>query len=230
MLFGWHVVLVVWIFFWGFIEVRCLVSVTLVSAYRYPKRAMSIVYRAKFMAALRQQKCIPQHIAKAVINKDWVVYAKRPFAGPKQVIEYLGRYTHKIAISNHRLVNIDQGRISFNYKDYRACGINKTMTLNATEFIRRFSLHVLPHGFPRMRHCGILASRNKAKLLNLARKDLGQRPWIAKKTTWQQIAKERLNINPEKCSRCKKNTMKVIAVILPMRGPPQTKLQPNEDF
>lgn len=198
--------------------------------YLFPKKAMSIVYRAKFMAALRQQICIPQHIAKAVINKDWVVYAKRPFAGPKQVIEYLGRYTHKIAISNHRLVNIDQGRISFNYKDYRACGINKTMTLDATEFIRRFSLHVLPHGFPRMRHCGILASRNKAKLLNLARKDLGQRPWIAKKITWQQIAKERLNINPEKCSRCKKNTMKVIAVILPMRGPPQTKLQPNEDF
>lgn len=191
---------------------------------------MSIVFRAKFMVALRQQISVPQHIAKQIIKKDWVVYAKRPFASPKQVIEYLGRYTHKIAISNHRLVGIDQGKVCFNYKDYRASGVNKTMTLNATEFIRRFSQHVLPHGFPRMRHYGILASKNKSKELNLARKDLVQRPWVKKKTRWQQIAQERLNINPERCSRCKKNTMKVVAVILPMRGPPQTKLQPNEDF
>jgi len=198
--------------------------------YLFPKEAMSKVYRAKFMASLRKQIPIPQHIAKEIMNKDWVVYAKRPFASPKQVIEYLGRYTHKIAISNHRLINIDKGKVSFKYKDYRASAITKTMTLDAVEFIRRFSQHVLPHGFPRMRHNGIIASRNKTKELNLARKNLGQRPWIKANISWEQIAKKRLNFNPNRCPRCKQNKLEVIAVILPMRGPPVKKIQANEDF
>lgn len=198
--------------------------------YLFPKEAMSIVYRAKFMAALRQQISVPQHIAKEIIKKNWVVYAKRPFGSPKQVIEYLGRYTHKIAISNHRLLHIDKGKVSFKYKDYHASGITKTMTLDAVEFIRRFSQHILPNGFFRIRHNGILASKNKKKELNLARKDLGQRPWVKEKIIWQQIALEKLNFNPNKCSKCKKNKLEVVATILPMRGPPEKKLIPNENF
>jgi len=106
--------------------------------YLFPKKALSIVFRAKFMAELRNEVEIEQHIAKAVMSKSWVVYAKRPFWGPKQVIEYLGRYTHKIAISNHRLVNIEDGKVAFKYKDYKTEDYSKIMTLEASEFIRRF--------------------------------------------------------------------------------------------
>ena len=87
--------------------------------YLFPKRALSIVFRAKFMAALRKQIDLPQHIAKQVFSTKWVVYAKQPFASPKTVVEYLGRYTHKIAISNHRLVDVNENGVTFHYKDYR---------------------------------------------------------------------------------------------------------------
>ena len=103
-----------------------------------------------------------------------MVYANRPFTSPKTVVEYLGRYTHKIAISNHRLTNINQRTVSFNYKDYRVGGKQKQVTLNGVEFLRRFAAHILPHGFVRIRHDGFLASRNKSTQLNIAKKDLHQ--------------------------------------------------------
>jgi hypothetical protein len=90
---------------------------------------------------------------------EWVVYAKRPFAGPEQVLDYVGRYTHRVAISNNRLLDIAQGKVTFRYKDYRHDGQQKTMTLQAQEFIRRFLLHVLPAGFQRIRYYGFLANR-----------------------------------------------------------------------
>ena len=96
--------------------------------------------------------------------KDWVVFAKKPFGGAKQVIEYLGRYTHKVAISNHRLKRIDNGKVTFSYKDYRQGGKKKVMTLDAMEFLRRFCMHVLPRGFRKIRHYGLLSSQNKGKL------------------------------------------------------------------
>jgi hypothetical protein len=91
-------------------------------------------------------------------HRRWVVYAKRPFGGPAQVIEYLGRYTHRVAISNHRLLKIDDGRVSFRWKDYRHAGVEKTLSLPAVEFLRRFCLHVLPSGFVRIRYFGFLAN------------------------------------------------------------------------
>jgi hypothetical protein len=102
---------------------------------------------------------------------DWVVYAKRPFAGPKQVLEYLSRYTHRVAISNHRLTAYDERGVTFRWKDYRAKGRtrHKTMTLAAGEFIRRFLLHVLPSGFHRIRHYGLLANIGRKANLALAR-------------------------------------------------------------
>jgi hypothetical protein len=92
-------------------------------------------------------------------ESEWVVYAKRPFAGPEQVLDYVGRYTHRVAISNNRLLDIAQGKVTFRYKDYRHDAQQKTMTLEAEEFIRRFLLHVLPEGFQRIRYYGFLTNR-----------------------------------------------------------------------
>ncbi|MFT6244821.1 MAG: hypothetical protein ACJA0U_002777 [Salibacteraceae bacterium] len=145
-----------------------------------------------FLACLRKQITIPQPIAKPVMSKDCVVYAKRPFFDPKQVIEYLGRYTHKIAVSNHHLGSIDNDQITFEYKDYGAAGIKKTMPLSAVEFIRRFSMHILPPGFTRMRHYVILAGKNKEIDLNKAKEYFGMQWWFKQDHKWEDIALEKL--------------------------------------
>jgi hypothetical protein len=103
----------------------------------------------------------------------WVVYAKRPFAGPEQVLDYVGRYTHRVAISNNRLLDIAEGKVTFRYKDYRHDAQQKTMTLEAEEFIRRFLLHVLPEGFQRIRYYGFLANRYREQKLARCRDLLG---------------------------------------------------------
>ena len=107
---------------------------------------------------------------------EWVVYAKPPFGGPEQVLAYLGRYTHRVAIANSRLVRLTDGRVDFRWKDYRHHGKSKIMTLNADEFIRRFLLHTLPDGFHRIRHYGFLANGNRAEKLALCRKLLAAAP------------------------------------------------------
>jgi hypothetical protein len=103
-------------------------------------------------------------------QKDWVVYAKRPFGGPAQVLKYLARYTHRVAISNSRLLKMDDGHVTFRYKDYADDHRQKTMTLSAEEFLRRFVQHVLPRGFVKVRHYGLLANRHRAEKLKLARR------------------------------------------------------------
>ncbi len=188
--------------------------------YLFPKRAMSTVFRARFMVEVRKKMDIPQKIAKQAFKKKWVVYAKRPFASPKTVVEYLGRYTHKIAISNHRLLKVNDRSVTFKYKDYRNGGKQKLATLSGIEFLRRFALHILPHGFVRIRHYGFLASRNKPTELNIAKKDLDQPMWHKIKYSWAQIAAEKLNYNPLQCPFCKKETMMIIKIIDPERGPP----------
>ena len=95
---------------------------------------------------------IPSAFADLLFQKQWVVYAKRPFDGPKQVIEYIGRYTHKVAISNHRIKQIDVDSVTFNYKDYKQAGKRKSMTLSNDEFIRRFAMHILHKRFVGIRH------------------------------------------------------------------------------
>lgn len=188
--------------------------------YLYPKRALSLVFRAKFMAALRKKITVPRHVARQAFKTKWVVYAKRPFASPKTVVEYLGRYTHKIAISNHRLIDVNENSVTFHYKDYRDAAKKKEATLNGVEFLRRFAGHILPHGFVRIRHYGFMASKNKRTELNLAKKDLRQPEWSKIKYSWQHIAKEKLNYNPDQCPHCKSESMIVIKVIDPERGPP----------
>lgn len=109
-------------------------------------------------------------------RQDWAVYAKPAFGGPRQVLRYLGRYTHRVAISNHRLLSFDGERVTFRWKDYAHGNQQRQMTLAAAEFLRRFFLHVLPKGFVRIRHFGFLANRFRASRLRLCRQLLANDP------------------------------------------------------
>ncbi len=129
-------------------------------------KEMSRVFRAKFVANLRKEKAeIPQELYDSLFKKNWVVYAKKAFVKPEYVIEYLGRYSHKIAISNHRILAIDNkaNTVTFGLKNYKQGGKKETMTLSQSDFIKRLSLHVLPKGFTRIRHYGILSGTWKKK-------------------------------------------------------------------
>jgi hypothetical protein len=123
---------------------------------------------------LRERPAFLRHLAPAR-RADWVVYAKRPFAGPHQVLTYVRRYTHRIAISNSRLVAIDNGKVCFRWKNYRQDGHHGTMTLAADEFIRRFLIHVLPDGFHRIRTFGFLCNRQRQSKLAQCRELLGMK-------------------------------------------------------
>lgn len=145
--------------------------------YLFNVKSMSRVFRAKYVDLLRKSKMpVPQQTYGRLFAKNWVVYAKQQFHIPKHVVEYLGRYTHKIAISNHRIAQIDKatGKISFTAKDYRKGGKKEVLKLSSHEFIRRFSLHILPKGFTRIRHYGILSSRWKKEKLPALKKCLTQ--------------------------------------------------------
>jgi len=124
--------------------------------YLFPVKAMSRVFRAHYVAGLRKGLKTEQSegFYQSLFQKKWVVYCKRPFLGPPQVVEYLGRYTHKIVISNHRIKNLDDQRVTFLVKDYRHGGRKSLLRLPDSEFIRRFAMHILPKGFVRIRHYG----------------------------------------------------------------------------
>jgi hypothetical protein len=127
------------------------------------------------LQALQDRQAFSRHL-DLVRHVKWVVYAKPPFAGPQQVVDYVGRYTHRVAISNHRLVDIEDGQVKFNWRDYRDNNQQKTMTLSADEFIRRFLLHVLPSGFHRIRYYGFLGNRHRKEKLERCRQLLGMAP------------------------------------------------------
>lgn len=120
------------------------------------------------LQALREPKSFARHLEPAR-KVEWVVYAKPPFGGPQQVLDYLGRYTHRVAISNNRLLRFEEGQVSFRWKDYRCGNKRKVMTLSANEFIRRFLLHTLPDGFHKIRHYGFLSNRQRAAKLTRCR-------------------------------------------------------------
>ena len=111
-----------------------------------------------------------------VRDTEWVIYAKRPFAGPAQVLDYVGRYTHRVAISNNRLASMEDGKVRFRWRDYRDGNRQKTMSLQAEEFIRRFLIHVLPDGFHRIRYYGFLGNCHRARKLGLCRELLRMAP------------------------------------------------------
>ena len=142
--------------------------------YLFPVKAMAKVFRARFVEGLRQNLHLEDRLYKALFSHGWVVYCKRPFFGPAQVVEYLGRYTHKIAISNHRIKNIENHSVTFSAKDYRHGGKTHPVTLTDHEFIRRFAMHILPKGFTRIRHYGILSSSLKNNVIPVLQKQLGK--------------------------------------------------------
>jgi hypothetical protein len=161
---------------------------------------------------LRVCNAFLRHIAPAR-KKDWVVYAKQPFAGPEEVLKYVARYTHRVAISNHRLLDINDGKVQFRWKDYRDGNRQKTMTLGADEFTRRFLLHVLPDGFQRIRYYGFLANRYRAEKLALCRQ-LMQMPTPAVKHEVNKDYRDRYEaltgISLKTCPLCRCGTMVVI--------------------
>jgi hypothetical protein len=132
----------------------------------------------KFFSSLQElqdRKAFLRYLAPLRKN-EWVVYTKKPFAGPQQVLDYVGRYTHRVAISNNRILNIEGAQVTFRYKDYRDGSQQKTMTLSADEFIRRFLLHVLPAAFHRIRYYGFLGNRYRKEKLEQCRQLLGMVP------------------------------------------------------
>jgi hypothetical protein len=120
---------------------------------------------------------------RPLFRKDWVVYAKRPFGGPEYVLRYLGRYTHRVAISNHRLVSFTDQKVTFRWRDSAHKNEQRLMTLSLDEFLRRFLLHLLPDGFVRIRHFGFLVNRRRATLLPLCLQLLGSAPQTEQDTS-----------------------------------------------
>jgi hypothetical protein len=186
----------------------------------FPVKALSAVFRGKFLDALGK---LPDQRAllAALRAKPWVVYAKRPFAGPEQVLEYLGRYTHRTAISNARLVSAGADSVRFRYKDYAHGERRRIMQLEPIDFLRRFTLHVLPRGFNRIRHYGLLSNRIKHALLSRARAALAAPvpATVAPESVhafWQRVA----GIDIARCPHCHLGTLRLVQVLAPLTHAP----------
>ncbi len=189
----------------------------------FPVKALSRVFRGKFLDLL-QRTCekgkIPaaNNEIKASRQKSWVVYAKKPFGSPHTVLDYLGRYTHRVALSNDRILNVQNGLVTLSYRDRKDGDRKKALPLEAHEFIRRFLLHVLPEGFMRVRHFGFLANRSKKQALTPCRKLLGanltslQSPSESAKDLLLRITGFDLN----RCPSCHNGTMIVVAELPPI--------------
>lgn len=207
----------------------------------FPVKALSQVFRGKFLAALKRAfdagalalagssaafAAARSRVAllAALRAQPWVVYAKRPFAGPEQVLQYLGRYTHRIALTNNRLLSLSETEVRFRYKDYASGSRRKTMSLEAQEFIRRYLLHVLPKGFMRIRHYGLLGNRAKRHQLAQARAALNAPPPQSVSTPpesieafWLRVA----HLDIHQCPHCASGHLRRIGTITPRaHGPP----------
>lgn len=198
----------------------------------FPVKALSKVFRGKFLAALRssfdQNKLsFPgktaawqtaegfRSLLHTLYQKPWLVYSKPAFGGPQAVLDYFGRYTHRIALSNDRLLSIDNGQVSFSYRDRRDCNKRKVMTLSAQEFIRRFLLHVLPSSFVRIRHFGFFANRSKKNDLPRCRELLGLPATIPQvpHITTSDLSKQLTGKDLIQCPLCKDGQMRVVSEI-----------------
>jgi Putative transposase/Transposase zinc-binding domain len=215
----------------------------------FPVRALSKVFRGKFLDGLHrlfaENHLIfpPSVVQVAPLAREptfrtlcaqlrrlpWVVYSKAPFAGPENLLNYLGHYTHRVAISNARLLSCDDGQVLFHYRDRAAGDIRKTMSLPADEFLRRFLCHVLPSGFQRIRHYGLLASRTKQACLSRCRQLLGMpAPTPAPKKTTAEWVQLLLDIDIQRCPSCGQGTLERSLLLPPLdhgsvrRSPPTT--------
>ena len=201
----------------------------------FPVRAMSQVFRGKFLDFLKKafhsgELIFPGQIAglaeeaafrkltALLYEKKWVVYAKRAFAGPQSVLDYIGRYTHRVAISNHRILSVKDGVVTFSYRDSRDANKRKAMSLPAHEFIRRFMLHAIPDSFMRVRHFGFLANRRKKEALSRCRALLGLTPVVvrAETKTTEELVLELTGKNLHACPACQVGRMKVVGELVPL--------------
>ena len=180
--------------------------------YLFDVKSLSKVFRAKYVQQLRDHGIDDKALLDSLFDQDWVVYAKRSFGGPKQVIEYLGRYTHKVAISNHRIKEVNADTVTFSYKDYCKAGITKQMTLSNDEFVRRFAQHILPPRFVRIRHYGILSSSWKRGKLQALQQQLKV-----------PITNTPIKTLLRKCPCCKTGIL-VTLEVFDSRGPPKKYL------
>jgi hypothetical protein len=183
----------------------------------FPVKALSLVFRGKFLDLLKQA-CEKGRIETAserlqeLRKKNWVVYAKKPFGSPQTVLDYLGRYTHRVALSNDRILKVYNDQVTLSYRDRKDGDRKKTITLDAHEFIRRFLLHVLPEGFMRIRHFGFLANRAKKHALPQCRKLLGLNPALPQlpQKSARDLLRELTGIDISRCPCCQKGTMIVV--------------------
>lgn len=192
----------------------------------FPIKAMSIVYRSKFLEALKTSikssiiklpnDCNQNELFKLLYQKEWIVYAKKPFGGPEQVIEYLGRYTHKVAITNQRIKSIDKlnRKVTFQYKDYADENKQKLMTISIEEFVRRFEQHILPKGLTKIRSYGYLSNKGRTKRIKqiIALMKLPPHPQKIK-IPWQIKLLEKYGVHHSQCSACKQNTLQLIGQV-----------------
>jgi hypothetical protein len=197
------------------------------------------MFRGKFLAGLRQLRA--QNALRFAGNsaalageqgwiawlqdlrtKDWVIYAKPPFGGPERVLKYLSRYTHRTAIANHRLVAIEDGVVRFRWRDYAHHNQVKVMALPAEEFLRRFLLHVVPSGFMRIRHFGLLANRHRAAKLARCRTLLAPTPKVELDSCSGTPCGEGSGSAPElkRCPLCGGGPVRIIEILAPVRGVP----------
>jgi hypothetical protein len=183
----------------------------------FPVTALSQVFRGKFLDLLQHNIArgkidFPNEAINALRQKNWVVYAKKPLGSPQTVLDYLGRYTHRVALSNNRILEVQNSQVTLSYRDRKDGNRKKTMALEAHEFIRRFLLHVLPQGFMRIRHFGFLANRSKKQALAQCRNLLDLAPALPKSPTLS--AKDLLlkitGIDLTRCPCCQKGTLIVV--------------------
>ena len=176
-----------------------------------PVKVLAKLFSGKFLHALGKMRHnlqgleddgVWRDLANALYAKDWYVYCKRPFKTCKSVLSYLGRYTHRVAISNHRIISIQDGKVSFKWRDYKNGSKEKVMTLSADEFIRRFLLHVLPKGFTKIRHFGFLSSAVKKVKLALCKNLTGAAATVKEKLSAADIMKKITGRDITLCPRC----------------------------
>jgi hypothetical protein len=189
--------------------------------YLYPLKQLSVSFRSHFMLHIKtwllNKQCLPkyQHILDTAWNKDWVVFCEPSMAKAEHVVKYLGQYTHRVAISNNRILTIDKNSVTFLHKDYSDQARRKPVTLKGVEFLRRFCLHILPLRFVKIRRYGIYSSRHKALLQKLK----GAKKVLQLKQTVQERIKTLLGIDILCCPQCKKGRMVLLEVIPRTRSP-----------
>ena len=189
--------------------------------YLYPVRQLSVAFRGKLLERLKRnlkkKNRLPefQPIINLCYAKPWVIHSQPSLGNARQVVNYLGQYTHRVAISNTRIKNIDLNGVTFSYKDYRDKANQKLMTLTGVEFLRRFALHILPRGFVKIRYFGILTSAYRQQVESLKTKpDIFQ----LNETRQQRIVRL-TGLNPCKCPKCKTGTMIPVEIIPRIRSP-----------